>query len=112
MQGYDKNEAVKFITANIDKSAHKGFSPKELDSLLLKAVELDLKYMEDNGVIVNGVAGDNYYDDDDAFEYISDNLIKLYGGNDQTAMRICALVDDYMDLQERYMTQAGLVDWD
>ena len=52
------------------------------------------------------------YDDDEAFEFISDNLIKLYGGNDQTAMRICTLVDDYMDLQERYMTQAGLVDWE
>ena len=112
MQGYDKNEAVKFITANIDKASHKGFSPKEIDSLLLKAVELDLKYMEENGVIVNGMAGDNYYDDDEAFEFISEGLIKLYGGNDQTAMRICALVDDYMDAQERYMTQAGLVDWD
>ena len=55
---------------------------------------------------------DSFYDDDDAFEYISENLIKLYGGNDQTAMRICALVDDYMDLQESYMEQAGLVEWE
>ena len=79
MQGYDKDAAVKFITANIDKGSHKGFSPKEIDSLLLRAVELDLKYMEENGIIVNGMAGDNYYDDDEAFEYISENLIKLYG---------------------------------
>ena len=112
MQGYDKEAAVGFITGHIDKSAHKGFSPRELDALLRQAVELDLKYMEENGVIVDGVAGDNFYDDDDAFEYISENLIKLYGGNDQTAMRICALVDDYMDLQERYMEQAGLVEWE
>ena len=74
MQGYDKDAAVKFITANIDKASHKGFSPKEIDSLLLRAVELDLKYMEENGIIVNGMAGDNYYDDDEAFEYISENV--------------------------------------
>lgn len=112
MQGYDKEAAVKFITGSIDRSAHKGFSPKELDSLLKQAVDLDLQYMQENGVIVDGVAGDQFYDDDEAFEFISDHLIKLYGGNDQTAMRICALVDDYMDLQESYMTQAGLVDWE
>ncbi len=112
MQGYDKEAAVNFIAGHIDKGAHKGFSPKELDALLRQAVELDLKYMEENGVIVDGMAGDNFYDDDDAFEYISENLIKLYGGNDQTAMRICALVDDYMDLQESYMEQSGLVEWE
>ncbi len=112
MQGYDKDGAVAFITQKIDRAAHKGFAPSELDSLLRQAVELDLKYMQDAGVIVDGVAGDSFYDDDEAFEYISDNLIKLYGGNDETAMRICALVDDYMDLQEAYMEQAGLVEWE
>ena len=55
MQGYDKEAAVKYITGNIDKSAHKGFSPKELDSLLKQAVDLDLQYMQDAGVIVDGV---------------------------------------------------------
>ena len=45
MQGYDKEAAVGFITGHIDKSAHKGFSPRELDALLRQAVELDLKYM-------------------------------------------------------------------
>ena len=45
-------------------------------------------------------------------EYISDNLCKVFGGNDETAMRICALVDDYMDLQEEYMEQSGLVEWE
>ncbi len=112
MEGFNKQAAVAYITGNIDKKAHKGFSPSEIDSLLTKAVELDLQFMEQSGVIVDGVAGDNFYDDDEAFEFISDNLIKLFGGNDQTAMRICALVDDYMDLQERYMEQAGLVDWE
>ena len=112
MQGYDKEAAVAFITQRIDRAAHKGFAPKELDSLLRQAVELDLQYMHDAGVIVDGVAGDNFYDDDEAFEFISDNLNKLYGGSDETAMRICALVDDYMDLQEAYMEQAGLVDWE
>ena len=95
MQGYDQEAAVRYITGKIDRSAHKGFSPSQIDSLLRKAVEYD-----------------SFYDDDEAFEYISDNLCKVFGGNDETAMRICALVDDYMDLQEEYMEQSGLVEWE
>lgn len=112
MQGYDQEAAVRFITGKINRAAHKAFSPKEMDSLLRQAVELDLQYMEQAGVIRDGMAGDAFYDDDEAFEYISDRLIQLYGGNDETAMRICALVDDYMDLQQAYMEQTGLVDWE
>ena len=113
MQGYDQEAAVRYITGKIGRSAHKGFSPSQIDSLLRKAVEYDLQYMKENGVIgPESEAGDSFYDDDEAFEYISDNLCKVFGGNDETAMRICALVDDYMDLQEEYMEQSGLVEWE
>lgn len=111
MQGFDQEAATQYITKSINHSAHKTFAPGVVDSLLRKAMELDMAYMRQAGVIVDGVAGDSFYDDDDAFEYISENLVKLYGGNDETAMRICSLVDDYMDLQEAYMEQAGLLDW-
>ena len=81
-------------------------------SKLRKAQELDLQYMEEAGVLVDGVAGDSFYDDDEAFEYISENLLKLFGGSEETAGQILALVDDYMDLQEEYLEQAGLVTWE
>ena len=97
------------ISKKVDPSAHKAFSPREVESLLRKAQELDLKYMEEAGVLVDGVAGDSFYDDDEAFEYISENLLKLFGGGEETAGQILALVDDYMDLQEEYLEQAGLV---
>ena len=112
MQGYDREAALRYISKKVDPSAHKAFSPREVESLLRKAQELDLKYMEEAGVLVDGVAGDSFYDDDEAFEYISENLLKLFGGGEETAGQILALVDDYMDLQEEYLEQAGLVTWE
>lgn len=112
MQGYDREAALRYISKKVDPSAHKAFSPREMESLLRKAQELDLKYMEEAGVLVDGVAGDSFYDDDEAFEYISENLLKLFGGGEETAGQILALVDDYMDLQEEYLEQAGLVTWE
>ena len=109
MQGYDREAALRYISKKVDPSAHKAFSPREVESLLRKAQELDLKYMEEAGVLVDGVAGDSFYDDDEAFEYISENLLKLFGGGEETAGQILALVDDYMDLQEEYLEQAGLL---
>ena len=109
MQGYDREAALRYISKKVDPSAHKAFSPREVESLLRKAQELDLKYMEE---AVDGVAGDSFYDDDEAFEYISENLLKLFGGSEETAGQILALVDDYMDLQEEYLEQAGLVTWE
>ncbi len=113
MQGYNEEEAVKYIASRVNRVAHKAFSPSEIESLVRQAVALDLKFMQETGVMdANGEAGDNYYDDDDAYEYISENLIRLYGGSDETAGRICSLVDDYMDLQQSYMEEKGMVDWD
>ena len=112
MQGYDREAALRYISKKVDPSAHKAFSPREVESLLRKAQELDLQYMEEAGVLVDGVAGDSFYDDDEAFEYISENLLKLFGGGEETAGQILALVDDYMDLQEEYLEQAGLVTWE
>ena len=112
MQGYDQEAALRFITSKVDKGAHKAFSPREIDSLLRKAQELDLRYMQEAGVLVDGVAGDNFYDDDEAFEYISENLLKLYGGSDEVAGQILSLVDEYMDLQEAFLEQSGLVTWE
>ena len=65
MQGYDREAALRYISKKVDPSAHKAFSPREVESLLRKAQELDLKYMEEAGVLVDGVAGDSFYDDDE-----------------------------------------------
>ena len=71
MQGYDREAALRYISKKVDPSAHKAFSPREVESLLRKDQELDLQYMEEAGVLVDGVAGDSFYDGDEAFEYIS-----------------------------------------
>lgn len=112
MEGYNRDDAFAFINNNIKKSDHKAFSPSELESLLKLAIEADLAFMEETGVLKDGVAGDTYYDDDDAFEYIDQYLCRMTGANEEKSMHIASLVDAYMELQESYMEQAGLIDWD
>ncbi len=112
MQGYDMDEAVAFFCSHIDEKAHKAFTPTELASLLRLAAEADLRFMEESGVLKDGLAGDNYYDDDEAFEYIDNALCRLTGANEEKSMQIAALIDDYMDLQQAYLEKKGLLDWD
>ena len=40
MQGYDREAALRYISKKVDPSAHKAFSPREVESLLRKAQEL------------------------------------------------------------------------
>ncbi len=112
MQGYNLEEAVEYFLSHIDQRAHRAFSPSELQSLLRLCAEADLDYMEESGVLKQGVAGDAYYDDDDAFEYIDARLCRLTGANEEKSMHIAALIDDYMDLQQSYLESKGLLEWD
>ena len=34
MQGYDREDALRYILSKVDKTAHKAFSPREVESLL------------------------------------------------------------------------------
>ena len=57
MQGYDLDEAVKYFESHINPKDHKAFTPSELSSLLRLAAEADLDYMEESGVLKDGIAG-------------------------------------------------------
>lgn len=112
MQGYDKQEALAFILPKIDRRLHAELEPN-LDKLIGQAIDSDLAYMLANNVLdANGNAGSNYYDDDEAFEYMLDELVVLNKFNAATAMKVASLLDDYMDFQQQYLDSKGMVDWD
>lgn len=113
MQGYQQNEALEYIKAHFPYKNHKELRQGEVESLLQLAQEADLNYMRQSGVLAeDGLSGDAFYDDDDAFEFIDEQLCKLTGANEEKAMRIAAVIDDYMDLQQSYLDEHGLMDWD
>ncbi|MDR3086019.1 MAG: hypothetical protein LBU47_06885 [Christensenellaceae bacterium] len=112
MQGYDRGAALAFISARVRPSEHRAFTQGEFSSLLRMALEADLQYMEENGVLSGGLSGGSYYDDDEAFEYIDAALCRAIGADEDKSMAVAALVDDFMEQQQAYMEEAGLIEWE
>jgi len=114
MQGYDRGEAEKYILRGLTKSDFKPFAG-QAESLVKQAISLDFEYMRSAGVLEeSGAMGGAYYDDDEAFEYIFDRMIRTRGlaEDDPKIGALAALVDQYMDLQQSYLERSGLMEWD
>ncbi len=112
MNGYDKNEALPFILSKIEARLHKDL-PGNLEDWISQAIDADMAYMHSCGVIdESGDTGDAYYDDDDAFEYMLDTLVSKNKLDADTSMKLASLLDDYMDAQQAFMEQKGLVAWE
>ena len=112
MQGYDKQEAQAFILNKFNPRDYQDLKP-DLETLIPDAIDLDMAFMHSSGVIEeNGAAGERYYDDDDAFEFILDGIATKYKMDADMAMKCAGFLDDYMDYQQAYLELKGLVDWD
>lgn len=108
MEGYDRNEALAWMMAHFDKRACPRVAAKA-ESYLQAAIAADLEYMEKSGVL----EGKSYYDDDDAFEYLSEVLArKLAVKGDRAMDDLEDFIDHYMELQQGYMEEKGLLGWD
>lgn len=112
MNGYNKDEALAYIVPRIDPKGHKELA-KQIPALISQAIDADMAFMHQTRVIdQDGNAGDNYYDDDEAFEFIVDAIAEANHMNDAQAAKVGALVDDYMDVQQAFLEEKGLVDWE
>ena len=112
MKGYDRAEAIAFICAKFNKKEHPELADR-LEELVGQAIDADMRYMHEAGVLnEQGEAGDAYYEDDDAIEYIVDDLTERNDLSPEEAIKVAAFADEYMDLQELYLESRGLVDWD
>lgn len=112
MNGYDKQEALEFIVKHIRAKDHPALSDRIKD-LIEQAIDADMAYMRDADVLdADGNAGDGYYEDDDAFEYIVETLAAHNSFSGEEAVKMASLIADYMDLQQAYLEQKGLVDWE
>ena len=112
MNGYDKAEAVAFIVKRISAKDHKELADL-IESLISQAIDADMEYMHKSGVLdAEGNAGDEYYEDDDAFEHIVETIVANNKLTPEQAVKVAALVDDYMDHQQAYLESKGLCDWE
>lgn len=112
MNGYDKQEALAFMIKRIHVKDHPELSG-QIEALLDQAIDADMAYMHDAGVLdEDGNAGENYYEDDEAFETIVETLAANNALSGEQAVKVASFVADYMDLQQAYLEHKGLVDWE
>ena len=112
MNGYDKEEALGFILPRIDRKAHRGLGER-IDALISQAIDADMAYMFQSGVLdEEGNAGDSYYDDDEAIEFMLDDLTARNALSAEETAQVAVLLDDYMELQQDFLESIGLVDWE
>ena len=75
MNGYNKEEALAFIVRRISEKDHKELAGM-IPQLISQAIDADMDFMHKSGVLdEEGNAGDEYYEDDDAFEYMVEAIV-------------------------------------
>ena len=107
MQGYDVDAAVSQIGKAVSRAAH--VSQQEAQAFVRRAIEADLRYMHETGVLDDdGLMGEEEYDDDDAFETL---FARLTDGveDDEEIGRIAQMLDSYMEAQQDFMEEGGLL---
>ncbi len=112
MQGLNRAEALQHLHSELTRRNPKAdLDEKLVQSVLATALDADLRFMEATGVLVGGLPGDAFYDDDEAYEAICDAVVSTLGLSEEAEMAACRIVDDYMDIFEQYLTSKGLIDW-
>ena len=108
MQGYDMEAAVSQIGKAICKAAKA--APDTAAAFARRAIEADMRYMHETGVLNNeGLMGDGEYDEDDAFEAL---FAALTDGveDDGEIGKIAQMLDAYMEARQDFMEENGLAD--
>jgi len=110
MKGYDAEAARNFIFFNLDKKPFRSIKD-QLEGIIAEFITYDLHFMRLTGVIdENGEQGETEYDDDEAFEYIYDAWLNDHPEEKDEEMMVASLLNEYMELQYRYLDMNGLTD--
>ena len=112
MKGYDRADAAAFMLPKLDKSEFKSIAA-QAEALVAQAIDADFAYMVSAGVLdADGLMGNAYYDDDDAFEFILDHIATARKAKERDMDALAAFVEQYMELQEQYLEKKGLMSWE
>ncbi len=76
---------------------------ERLPQIVGSFLEYDLHFMRTTGVLdENGEAGENEYDEDEAFEFIYDAWLSDNPDDSDEDMLVASLLNRYMELQAEY----------
>ena len=108
MQGYEREKALAYMMTHLNYGAHKELGDL-IDSLLAQCIDADMTYMHEAGVLDDeGFSGGEWYEEDDAFEFIVDRIAQQNAFTPEQAVSAALLVNEFMDLQAAFMEKAGL----
>ena len=112
MKGYDRDKAIAFMLPKMDKKEFKPIAA-QTEALIAQAIDADMAYMLDAGVLdKDGLMGDSFYDDDDAFEFILEKMARQRKMKEDAQGPLAAFVDQYLELQQAFLEESGMMDWD
>ena len=83
---------------------------KESKDVFNLALTYDVDYMVSAKIIVDGEFTDEYYDEDDAFDFIVEHIGNALPSLDGDTLS--ELVEEYIDLHDAYMEEIGLLSWE
>lgn len=103
MNGFDDN-ALNWMMENYEGEEK---NAREVFNL---ALTYDVDYMVSAGIIADGEFTDEYYDEDDAFDFIVEHIANAIPALDGNVLS--ELVENYIDLHDKYMEEIGLLTWE
>lgn len=107
MEFFDVDAAAAYIAPRVKNDLGKDFA-LDVDQLVRLALELDLAYMIEEGVIdEKGDAGEGEYDEDEAFECILDGLTVRMGLDDDEEMDAAEALDAFTIYEAEYFEKEG-----
>ena len=108
MEGFDQKCALEMLEAM--KADGVNVNMKVMQKLILNAFEAELDYMRSVGILTaKGEFKDGEYDDDDAFDFITEELCKRMPDCD--AYVITDYLEYYFDYHDQVLTENGILEW-
>lgn len=108
MTGYN-DEALNFMLEKL-KADNKNADLNLAKKVFNLALTYDIDYMVSAGIIKEGEFTDEYYDEDDAFDFIIDRIANAEPRIDGDILS--ELVENYFDYHDLFMEEKGLLYWE
>ena len=83
---------------------------KQANEVFSLALTYDVDFMVSAGIIADNEFTDEYYDEDDAFDFIVEHIAQKLPSLDGNVLT--ELVETYIDLHDAYMEEIGLLSWE
>ena len=103
------DEALNFMLEKL-KEDNKNADLNLAKKVFNLALTYDIDYMVSAGIIKEGEFTDEYYDEDDAFDFIIDRIANAEPRIDGDILS--ELVENYFDYHDLFMEEKGLLYWE